>query len=377
MVCESAQNVELFSSDINIFPVEYYKFKKGIFGKIEWLIKFTINLLSDFKGRYFYKKSKHLFVNKYDIVISSTSFTFPLPTAAKAARKLNVPLVVDLRDIAEQSPDDDYFLAIAPPPIVGNFIFSIYKKVYNARRNKAIAQAQAVTTVSPWHVQTLSAINPNTHLIFNGFDELIFFPETIETSKFIISYFGRIYNDKMRDPHMLLQALQVLKNEGALSANNCAIQWYVEPAGKEIIASLAAHYQVSDLMEYYNFVQPQDMPKLMNNSSILLILCSTLAEKRFYGMMTTKFFEALGCNRPVLCIPHPHDHLAELIQQNDCGLVGSNVAEVKLFLEEKITEWLNNNRVEGRLNNEQRMQFSRLMGAQRLENIIVELKKKK
>ena len=125
MVCESAQNVELFSSDINIFPVEYYKFKKGILGKIEWLIKFSLNLFSDIKGRYFYKKSKHLFVNKYDIVISSTSFTFPLPTAAKAAQKLNVPLVVDLRDIAEQSPDDDYFLAIAPPPLVGNFIFSI------------------------------------------------------------------------------------------------------------------------------------------------------------------------------------------------------------------------------------------------------------
>lgn len=377
MVCENADNIELFSSDINIYPIEYYKFKKGIFAKIEWLLKFVFNLISDFKGRYFYQKSKHLFSNRYDIVISSTSFTFPLPTAAKVARKLHIPLVVDLRDIAEQSPDDNYFLAISPPPILGNFIYKVYKKVYIARRNKAIAQAQSVTTVSPWHVKTLSTINPHTHLIYNGFDESVFVPTSANNTKFTITYFGRIFNEKMRDPHLLMQALQMLKDENKITTSNCAVKWYVEPSGKEIIANIALKHELTAFMEYNDFVHPEVLPKLMNDSSVLLILCSTLSEKRFYGMMTTKFFEALGCNRPVLCIPHPHDHLAELIEQNDCGLVGSNVTEVKLFLEEKITEWINNNRVEGRLNNEQRMQFSRLMGAQRLENIIIELINKK
>lgn len=377
LVCESAQNIELLPPEINVFPIEYYRFKKGVLGKIEWLIKFGINLLSDFKGRYFYQKSKHLLQNKYDIVVSSTSFTFPLPTAAQAARHLNIPLVADLRDIAEQSPDDDYFLAIAPPPIIGKLILKLYKKKYIARRNRAIAQAQAVTTVSPWHVQILSRINSNTHLIYNGFDESVFYPEKIATSKFVIAYFGRIYNEKMRDPHLLLQALQVLKNKKLISSNNCAVQWYVEPAGKDIVFTLAERYDVADLMELHDFVKPQDLPQLMNRSSILLILCSTLAEKRFYGMMTTKFFEAMGCNRPVLCIPHPHDHLAELIEQNNCGLVGDELNEVCGFLEQHYTQWKAAGYVQGLLENEQRMQFSRLMGAQKLERIIEDLIEKK
>ena len=76
-----------------------------------------------------------------------------------------------------------------------------------------LKKAKHVTTISPWHVNIISKINPKTSLIFNGFDENVFKPQTIKTEKFTITYTGRIYNLSIRNPLLFFEGIQELLTE--------------------------------------------------------------------------------------------------------------------------------------------------------------------
>lgn len=363
--------------NVSTLFIEYYKNKKGILGKIEWLIKFLLNLIWDHKGRYFHKKSARFLADKnYDLVFCSSSFTFPLTTAERAAKKMNVPLFVDLRDIAEQSPDDNHYLAHKPPTFLGNFIIRIYKKISLKRRNRVLKAAAGVTTVSPWHVQTLSRYNPNTHLIYNGFDENLFIPEDIDTERFTVSYFGRIYNDEMRNPRLLFSAIQKLYEKGVMTPQNTVVKWFVDEVSKNVVQQIGNDYALNDFMEFHPFVIPEKLTDEMNKSSILLVLCNVTTSKKYFGIMTTKFFEAIGANRPVLCIPDNQDNLSEFIKETGAGMVSSDASEVERFLYAEFLEWQKNGRTAGKLSNETRMKFSRKQSTAILEQLFLKAIKK-
>ncbi len=372
LIFESSDNQNQVPDNVTAFVINYYKRKKGVTAKIEWLFKFIVNLFYDYKGRYFYRKSKSFFEGKqYDLVFCSSSFTFPLTTAAKVAKNKNIPLFVDLRDIAEQSPDDNYYIANKPPKYIGNFITNTYKRIQINRRNEILKIANGVTTVSPWHVQTLSKYNPNTHLIYNGFDETKFIPEKIETEQFTISYFGRVYNEHMQNPQLLFNALQNLNKKGIITGENTRVRWFLDESSKSIVQKIAKEYSLDNLNEYHEFIKTNELLTEMNKSSILVVLCNFATRKKYFGIMTTKFFEAVGVNRPVLCMPNNHDNLSEIIKQTNCGLVSSDNSEVETFLLDKFTEWKSIGTTIGTLDESVRMNYSRRKGAEILENLFL------
>ena len=364
-----------YSYDVTI---DYYKNEKGILGRLEWMIKFIMDLSIDFKGRYFYRKSQSFVTEKkYDLIFCSSSFTFPLTTAARMARKLDVPLFVDLRDIAEQSPDDNHFIAHRPPFFFGNILIKIYKRINIKRRNTVLRKAAGVTTVSPWHVKTLSIYNPNTHLIYNGFDEDLFIPEIRTTSLFTISYFGRIYNEKIRNPRLLFVALDELRKKKIISPGNTIVKWFVDEQSIVVVKNIAESYHLSEFIEFHNFTAPENLPAELNNSSLLLVLCNSQNTKNYFGIMTTKFFEALGANRPVICIPDNNDNLSEVIKNTQCGLVSSDATEVERYLQDKFSEWQQTGLTTGLLSEETRLDFSRKKGAETLEKLFENAIKKR
>lgn len=374
LVVETTEHLQYVPEKVTLLSIDYYKNKKRFLNKIEWVVKFLLDVFCDYKGRYFFRNSKELFCEKqYDLVFCSSCFTFPLTTAQRVAKKLQIPLFVDLRDIAEQSPDDTYYISHKPPKLLGlgDLITKIYIDVSVNRRNKILRKATGVTSVSPWHVKLLSQYNENTHLIYNGFNENIFLPKKLKTDKFTISHFGRIYNKQMRNPEILLIALTELLKKGVISIENTVVRWFVDEPSKKVVREIAESYSLSDLMEFYDFIPPEMLPDEMNKSSILLILCNIKGIKNLFGMMTTKFFEALGVNRPIVCTPDNQDHLSELVQTIQCGLVSSDALEIEKFLHEKFNEWQDNGRTKAMLKDELRMGFSRRNGAEKLEKILL------
>ena len=212
-----------------------------------------------------------------------------LPAARYVAEKYHLPLVIDLRDIIEQYASNEY--------IAHNFhTFSWLDKKITAAfrhkllrdRNNALRKADMVTTISPWHVEKLKAYNPNTELVYNGYDPELFYPEQHRTSQFVITYTGRLISLAIRDPRLLFEAVSRLDREKLIEPDKFRIQWFVDAESKAIIMQAATAYPVARYMDFFNYIPASEIPGVLNRSSILLQLANTFASDGPKGFMTTK-----------------------------------------------------------------------------------------
>ena len=137
------------------------------------------------------------------------------------------------------------------------------------------------------------------------------------------------------------------------------------------LVSLLEIVRVESQVEFHAFVKPEEVLDEMHKSSVVLVLNNLQKEKRYFGIMTTKFFEAIGANRPVLSIPDNHDNLSQLVRETGCGLASSDVREIGQFLIEKHAEWKRQGYVCGTVDEAVRMDYSRRKGAEMLVELIM------
>lgn len=332
--------------------------------QFEWAVKSIWSLLTDWRNRFFSRQvQKAITGKKYDLVLCCTFSTFPLRAALDIAQERQIPLHVDLRDIDEQVPGAQYQSHrqwwVRP-------FRNWYRNVNITRRNNVIRKAQMLTCVSPWHQEFLKQLNPNISLVYNGFDEQIFFPKDITTDTFVISYVGRLYEQKMQDPTLLMEALQELDLP-------VKVRWYTSKAGQKQIQQIAQRYKVSRYMEYYDYVPPQEVPELLHASAILLVLTNRASISGAHGIMTTKFFEAMGVEKPVLCVRSDEECLAQVIEETHAGLAGTNAQEVARFIRNQYDEWKTKGFTRQSVNQEQKKLFKRQYQAQQMAQILTDV----
>ena len=290
----------------NLIEIPYYR------SKLDRILKAPLIFLFDHKNRYF---AKQILSQRHNsqLVFVSTFHTFGLQAGLKIAKHNNCKLHIDLRDIAEQTPANSYsrsFLSGA----------RLYRKINIARRNRILRQADTLTTVSHFHQQLLSKINPNTHLIYNGYDANIFKPMPKPEARPIrIVYTGRWYGREMQDPTPLFKALGGADFEYELI-------FYTAPDVHDELRQMANEYGVKITLNSY--VPNSEIPGILNNAHVALVLTSP----RNKGVLTTKFFEAIGTATLVLCAPSDEGELAELIKTTKTGLASSEPEEIRDFL---------------------------------------------
>lgn len=341
------------SFNIKLHQIPFYK-HKGLARKIEWTIKNILNLFFDYKNNYFTKKTLNYTKNKqYDLVICSTFHTFGLKTAQKIAQEKNIPLHIDLRDIAEQCDNNEYNKS----KIALGYIGKIYRKINIARRNKILRTANSITTVSPWHTDFLKQINPNTSLIYNGYDSTLFQPQSLKSNYFDIIYTGKWYGTTLQDPTLLFKALAEINNP------QIRLVWYTNTDVHTQINNLAKLYKLTTPLIINNYVPNNEIPNILNQSSIILVLTN----KDNRGIMTTKFFEALGVEKPILCVHSDEGCLAQVIQETKSGLAATNVEEVKEFILHYYNQWQKQGYTHVCVKNKE--QFTRQNQALQFENI--------
>ena len=339
--------------NLKLHQIPFYK-HNGLLGKIEWSIKNILNLLFDYKNNFFAKKVLTATQNKnYDLVFCSTFHTFGLKAALKVAQKQNIPLHLDLRDIAEQCDTNEYNNS----KIALGLISKIYRNINISRRNQVLKQAHSITTVSPWHVNFLKQFNPNTHLIYNGYDSTLFQPRTTKTNYFDIIYTGKWYSPTLQDPTLLFQALAEINNP------QIRLIWYTNANVHSQISKLAQQHNLTTPLIINNYVPNNEIPNLLNRSSIILVLTN----KGNHGIMTTKFFEAIGVEKPILCVRSDEECLAKTIKETNAGLAATNVEEVKEFILYHYNEWQQNGYTHINITNKEH--FSRQNQAIQFEKI--------
>ena len=96
----------------------------------------------------------------------------------------------------------------------------------------------------------------------------------------------------------------------------------------------------------------------------MLVLTNT----RTHGMLTTKFYEALGCDKPILCVPSDKGSLAELIAYTNAGIATDDVEHIKQFITERYHEWQQNGFT--RQATQHREEFTREAQCEQMEQII-------
>ena len=97
-----------------------------------------------------------------------------------------------------------------------------------------------------------------------------------------------------------------------------------------------------------------------------------LTSKAAKGMMTTKFYEALGCEKPVLCFPNDEGVLATTIKQTNAGIATDDKEAIKAFILDKYKEWKKNGFTHQTVNQDLKQQFTRLYQAKQFEKLILE-----
>ena len=93
-----------------------------------------------------------------------------------------------------------------------------------------------------------------------------------------------------------------------------------------------------------------------------------LTNEKTHGMLTTKFYEALGCGKPVLCVPSDKGALAELISYTHAGVATDDDEAIRSFISDRYREWQDNGFTAQPVLH--REQFSRETQCNQLETII-------
>ena len=337
------------------------------------------------KNRVFYDMAARLCGERpFDLVLSSTYRTFPMTVAARIARRYDLPWLADLRDIIEQYPDCGFIAR--PLPHWGGLeqgLGRLWGLTQIKKRNRLLRRASAVTTVSAWLAALLGrAIDrpENVSLIPNGYDADLYVFKTQSTPTFNIVYTGRIISLALRDPSLLLQAVEKGLRERAAWATDTRLVFYCDPDSQRQIADLAARLSPglpistplkndpSAPVQLYDYIAADEIPAVLNRASVLLVLTNRpstattptdptadLAQTRLYrpwrwffqkkadrrpqGILTTKLFEALGVEKPILCVRNDEGPIAELLHENGAGCAASSLSDIESFLAATHAQW--------------------------------------
>ena len=276
----------------------------------------------------------------YDVIFCSTCYYFPLQTIYRLSHKYHIPYVVDIRDIAEQWGNIAYnTTSVFHSRRLNHWLHQVFTAHNLHIRNRVLAAAKHVITISPWHKELLNRYNPSTHLVYNGYDTKDFYPKDIPAEKFIISYAGKVYNLDFRDPRLLFEALQQLLAAKQIAREDIVLNFFIDKTSIEIMQQMADRYGLAQLCHISGYIPKEELLPLMQRSSILLVLTCLSTPEGPHGIMGTKFFEALGVQKPVLCIRSDEECLAQVIQETNAGLAGTKADEVAAFIMNKYTEW--------------------------------------
>ena len=135
-----------------------------------------------------------------------------------------------------------------------------------------------------------------------------FYPEDVPADTFKITYIGSLF--EWQQP-----ALEVVKQ-----------------AIKDLDVVLEMHTPQNDPISH------TQLGDAIRRSSIMLVLTSA----HTHGMLTTKFYEALGCEKPVLCVPSDKGALAELITYTNTGIATDDPDKIKNFILTHYEAWKKN-----------------------------------
>jgi glycosyltransferase involved in cell wall biosynthesis len=250
-----------------------------------------------------------------DVIFSTYNPSLPHLVASQLHRKTGIPWVAEFRDLWALNP---YARKTQP--------FQLLDEQWERR---TMSGCDLLITISEPLARDLAAFHSKkTVIIPNGFDEDDYGEAFPLTSKFTITYTGRIYSEK-RDPTPLFKALAELRHEGMVSPDDVEVRFFGKYL-KETPSLLAEAYGIQDFVKTYDIVPFKESIRRQKESTVLLLL--EWDDPRGAGTYTAKVFEYLGAGRPILATAVKGGGIDKLLQESGSGMVANRVDEIKEIL---------------------------------------------
>jgi len=280
----------------------------------------------------------------------------PLRIGRDLSERLGVPWIADFRDIAEQEQG-----------VAAGWRVRLLRLRANLRWKMLIRTATWLTSVSSFHCRILKAKTGRPcELIYNGYDADKFHHiEPVRTGRFRIVYMGRILSKSLQNPCLLFEALDALLSDGRIDSNHIEIFFYATEA--KILHAIAGRFRSWELCRIYDRIDYKDVPEFLHNASVLLLL----SEHERRGVLTTKLFEYLAMERPILCVrTEPESEIAAIVHEANAGYAGDNLESVKAFLLRFYNQWSAQGYCSVPIKREYVKNFSREAQARKLSEVL-------
>lgn len=263
---------------------------------------------------------------QFDVIWATSPPPVPHAVAATLSGAYGIPWVADLRDI----PDE---LASGLP-----FPLSLPELIARVRRVRAeiatCSAARALVTVSqPLADRLASRHRAPVFVIPNAFEPDMFQQRRgHHADEFTIVYCGTFLAG-LREPGILLDALDVLAREGHNAFPKLSVRFYGPHAAflrKRLRGRPCAKFvTVGPVVSHHEAIR-------MEQEACVLLFVSTVKGK---GIMTSKVFEYLGAGRPILAVPGDGDVTDAVIRETGAGVIARSVPEVISALTAWYREW--------------------------------------
>ncbi len=304
---------------------------------------------------------------KPEAIMSFSYRKFPLRTASELAKTWAIPFLADCRDIIEQYSRGDFLPK--PLSIMGFRLRALegqLARIYIKQRNKYLRRATQVTTVSSWHKSVLAKVNPNTSIIYNGYDDELFYPSHQSSKQFKIIYTGRLLSLSMRNPKFLFEALR----SDLLKDLELSIDFYTDDYSAELLSS-QDWAKAESRLRILPMQASKEIPKLLADASLILLLSNDEKSKDApKGMLTTKLFEAMAMAKPCLLLPIKEGESVELIRKANCGIATNSSQEIAKYIYSLYQDWRQKSYTEVVLNDEFVQNFSRRKQAKEFAELL-------
>ena len=184
-----------------------------------------------------------------------------------------------------------------------------------ALERSVLSTANAVTTVSPSWGDLFASKAPNRyHVVENGFSMSEF--EGVDESlddDFVLAHVGKLYAS--RNPTALWEALARLRDEGAIPRLTLRLIGDVDP----VVTQALKDRGLLSIVEQKGFLAHEEAIREMARSTLLLLAIEPFAQAQ--GMITSKLYEYLASERPVLGVGPPDGDADALLRGHQAGQV--------------------------------------------------------
>lgn len=220
--------------------------------------------------------------------------------------KYQIPWIADYRD------DWTTTTIIKPKGKFETFIHWLHQK----SERKWVATASFVTSVSPVYTDRISQfVKVTGKTILNGFDELLHKKEQIDSNSFVIVYNGTLYDTQDVEGfiRVIIRCIDTFQDKIKIKIQFLGVCY--DPKQEKRLKNLIQGYESFFLLTPR--IPKQEVIHLQQKADQLLML----THKGQKGIPSSKLYEYLALQKPILCFPSDHDIVAETLLKTEVGVI--------------------------------------------------------